>query len=807
MQNIRHSTRRQHGSALLAILIMLGIFATLLVGTLNRATSQNARNQSSADALVKAKDALIGYAATYQDSHPTEVFGYLPLPDLGSSRNANGTDEGNAAGSFAGNAKNLTVIGRLPWRALGLPALRDGQGECLWYAVSGSFQNMSKADVLNWDSLGHFDTYSSKGTSSSTVSTTGTNYHQRPVAIIFSAGAALTGQNRQTSTTDAVATCGGNYDARNYLDSYNADANINSIVNYYTSANNATGYAYSLTSVSDGSLLTALTAPKKIIIGDASTSTGLGKIANDRILVITADDIFKLVKQRSDFKADIDTMMTELAGCLSAMPTGTLPAASGSKGIDGPLGNATVANCLGLISTTKKANIRNNWKENLLYAKLPTPTPITGATNTGACEAALIFGGERTATQARAVSSDKSNPAMYLEDVNATSFPNGTAYSGIPAYDSTNPSSDVVICISTCLSISETSVDVQVGATKTLTVTNPACGTLTSTSNNSSVATVTFPSGVPTINGIGAGTTTVTIRDGAKTLPQITVNVAAAGGSTPPQVSFASNIGSFKKAGSSGAVVVGAGTVSLTNGSQVKGCFWYPTAKALSGKTMRAYFEFQLNYTEKANKNKKGYGLNFALLPSDTPSPDTKCGKNSRGGYGSSSSWPSTSFGIQMDTYYSSGENDPGPSSPPKNHVAFLPSNSINHASTSSVTSSCNATSPSTSITGCYHASSSGTPNWFEDSAKHKMRIEMQTLCNSSCSACGSSGSKALVKIWADCSDATCNDFSANYSATTPQVAYCTALPSTLNNVFFGFTSGNTGSENVTVSNFGIGFY
>ena len=223
-------------------MIMLTIIVTgmsvALLSMLSTTTLKNVRQEATAAALAQAKEALIGYAVTYRDNdHSNEVFGYLPLPDLGSSRNRT-AQEGNAAANFSGNAKNLTVIGRLPWRALALPPLRDGQGECLWYAVSGSFKNTSKADVLNWDSLGHFEIYSSNGTSSGTVSTTDANYGQRPVAIIFSAGVVLQGQNRQTSTIDTVSTCGGNYNAQNYLDSFNTDTNINNIVNYFAGTTN-----------------------------------------------------------------------------------------------------------------------------------------------------------------------------------------------------------------------------------------------------------------------------------------------------------------------------------------------------------------------------------------------------------------------------------------------------------------------------------------------------------------------------------------------------------------------------------------
>lgn len=439
----RKAARRQKGGALLIFLAVIGIAVILLVGFLTRKTQQLAHDEQTTHALSQAKDALIGYAVTYRDDgHPDQVFGYLPLPDLGSSRNGTtGPEEGDAAGNFSGNFKNLTVIGRLPWRALGLEALRDGQAECLWYAVSGSFQNSQKANVLNWDSLGHLDIHTSRGTSASTVSTSGSNYAQRPVAIIFSAGAPLPGQNRQTSTVDTVDACGGNYDVRNYLDTYSADVNINSIVNYFAgSTNNATGFAYNLTNTSNASLLdaAALAAPKNMIFGDIQV--GSTHVANDRMLIITADDIFRRIMKRSDFKTDIDTMMNNLAACLNGKP---LQAASaGNKGMD----NVTTQ-CTPTVGPQIK--VFQNWKENLLYATLATPAQITidGSPSTETCKAVLIFGGAKTGTQIRNTSTDKADPSNYLEGSNASAFPAGNAYSGAKLFNAANPSQDLVACI------------------------------------------------------------------------------------------------------------------------------------------------------------------------------------------------------------------------------------------------------------------------------------------------------------------------------------------------------------------------
>jgi type II secretory pathway pseudopilin PulG len=447
--------QRQRGVVFMIMLVIMvmGLVA-FFVSSLGSSALQLKRDEVTGQALAQAKEALIGYAVTYGDVHSGQMYGYLPLPDLGSTRNGT-PEEGNASGTFVGNTKNLTVIGRLPWRKLGLLPLRDSQGECLWYAVSGSFQNVQQADVLNWDSLGHFDIYSSNGTSPGTVSTTGANYAKRPVAIIFSAGAVLQGQNRQKSTTilDTVDTCGGNYNARNYLDSFNPDTNINNIVNYFTDPpNNSTGYAYSLAAASDGSQLSAaaLTTPKNIISGDIEVNIAGSpvKIANDRILTITTDDIFRPIIRRSDFRDQIRYLLDD-ADLRLQVETGhvlTTVAVSGigTKGADNVDCNA--------IGNAANKKFCLNWKEMLLLTEftLPSSIKIDSVINPS-CKRVLIFSGQKFGSQVRDSTTDKSNPANYLEGQNlaafATPIANNNNFSGWYTFDMNNPSADLMRCL------------------------------------------------------------------------------------------------------------------------------------------------------------------------------------------------------------------------------------------------------------------------------------------------------------------------------------------------------------------------
>ncbi len=192
---------RQHGAALMVMLIVLvlGVAATL-AGSLNSAALKNDSQKANELALAQAKEALIGYALTYADSHPGKTLGYLPCPDR--DGNAGGNDEGSSSTCSGVGSE----IGRLPWRTLHLPTLRDGNGECLWYAVSGSYKNNSTA-FMNWDNKGQLKMYDSNGAEISP---------DEVVALVISPGARTT-NNSSRSGNDAPI-CGGNYDSAAYLD-------------------------------------------------------------------------------------------------------------------------------------------------------------------------------------------------------------------------------------------------------------------------------------------------------------------------------------------------------------------------------------------------------------------------------------------------------------------------------------------------------------------------------------------------------------------------------------------------------------
>ncbi len=399
----------QRGVALLLILFMA---LTLGLCFLCRFTGNDeaaARARASQNALSEAKNALIGFTITYRETHPeaatglpVEAFGFLPCPD---------SDNDGEAESSCGE-KDVPAIGRLPWKTLGLPPLRDSDAQCLWYAVSGRAKNSPKSDALNWDTPGQLIVRQAAG-----ALLAGSAAHERPFAVILAPHAPLT---EQTRTTTTAAACGGNNSAANYLEMLDA---------LWSDPHHT------------GTLTIQLASPDSIDKG----------LNNDQGLWIGSSDIFSRVRKRGDFKHDIDTLLTDLAFYLNSLAPASLPAASsGNKGTDLVLDNylSTHADL-----PTRQARVLDNWRDNLLYAGGPEGNFTVNASPTR-CRAILLFGGARGArslvpagTQTRSTDEERNDPGMYLEGDHAARFPDNGVYTGATEYLAAVPTKDLVRCI------------------------------------------------------------------------------------------------------------------------------------------------------------------------------------------------------------------------------------------------------------------------------------------------------------------------------------------------------------------------
>jgi type II secretory pathway pseudopilin PulG len=188
--------RRQRGFVLILVLTLVAVAALWgITASLVTAAKRTDRNRATMAAIMQAKDALIAHSALYL-SRP----GSLPCPATGISGAA-----GIVCTAFGPPQPNA-MVGRFPWSTLGLPELRDANGEPLWYAISPDFRRVSGL-VVNSETQGQLELV-------------GLAPAQRVVAVIIAPGAPLTGQNRDPSVP-ANLTNVANYleGENNYLDS------------------------------------------------------------------------------------------------------------------------------------------------------------------------------------------------------------------------------------------------------------------------------------------------------------------------------------------------------------------------------------------------------------------------------------------------------------------------------------------------------------------------------------------------------------------------------------------------------------
>lgn len=273
---VTKSLKKQKGLALLVfVTLLLTASAAMTVRAVSGTNTQTDRDKITAAALAQAKDALIGYAITYGDTHPGEVHGYLPCPDAsGTALGGEGASEGNCG------AKDISAIGRLPWKTLNLTPLRAGDNECLWYAVSGTYKYNIKTGLMNWDTNGQLQVYASDGT---TLLTPADN---QAVAVIFAPGAAAAGQDRSGTTAPL---CGGNYTASNYLDAVGTfnNAIVSNVAN----------------------------ASSQFRLGIPTNQT------SDRMVFISKRDIWNALQKRNNFLSSLDNMTLKTAECIASFGT------------------------------------------------------------------------------------------------------------------------------------------------------------------------------------------------------------------------------------------------------------------------------------------------------------------------------------------------------------------------------------------------------------------------------------------------------------------------------------------------------
>ena len=351
--------RRQRGMFLPALLVLgaLGAVGWLLSHQTSAASRQLRQDMQTAHALAVAREALIGFAATYRSKeHPDADFGYLPCPDL----------DGDGSSETCGT-KDQTSVGRLPYLTLNLPDLRDGAGECLWYVVAGSVKNNPKPDVLNWDSSGRFRLHDGSGTA---IALPG-DQAGLAAALVIAAGPPRAGQHRSAGP----ARCGGDPEARN--------------IQHYVEALGATAGS-GIIDVRPGT--------------DAS---------NDRVAPITTGDIHRQLKRRGSYGPYLQSLLQATAACLAKSP---LPAVVAPEAL-GAVELGRLPPLDRLSGPCRNAELRDataNWAEMMRYARCRDGSDCL-AGSSGRCRGTLIFGGERGGGQPRITPADRQSTANYLE--------------------------------------------------------------------------------------------------------------------------------------------------------------------------------------------------------------------------------------------------------------------------------------------------------------------------------------------------------------------------------------------------------
>jgi hypothetical protein len=291
--------QQQAGIALILILTLMIVGAlSWFLASLNRNHYKIQYQNQTSLALSEAKEALLGFVASqYEESGG--VYVGLPCPDLGglvANEGLSEDDKGNNCGGTSLNPQNS--LGRFPWRSLGLPPLRDGWNECLWYAVAGPYKIDPRGLLVNEDTQGSFIIRQTENMSGSTRRVLGTisndslnpNDPQRPVAVIFAPGQRLGTQNRNQASD--VEICSGNYTASNYLESDNAVIGSETFV--FDSANT-----------------------DRDAVEDVITSSPYHDTINDVAIVITVSELFDFIRKRSDFTTNMQCLTQVITECIA----------------------------------------------------------------------------------------------------------------------------------------------------------------------------------------------------------------------------------------------------------------------------------------------------------------------------------------------------------------------------------------------------------------------------------------------------------------------------------------------------------
>ena len=278
--------------ALLALLILAGLVGLVLVTTVVGSAPDDANATARLSwRSARAKESLIAYAVTYMDdaSERCPRLPALPRPGIATSLREGAASGTCGTGIYRRHHRRSNEIGRLPWYTLGIEPLRDGYGECLWYAVSATFKNNPEPALLNWDSQGRFQIVGPDGT----TLLAGATDPDLVVAVIMAPGATFGSQTRRgEGHRDA--------DLRREL---RRPTTWTALVAGGTAVDNA-----------DSDHQRRPHREWRFIQG-ARRST-----FNDRLVYITVRDIWDAIARRTDLQTRFNDLTRQVAVCIASYP-------------------------------------------------------------------------------------------------------------------------------------------------------------------------------------------------------------------------------------------------------------------------------------------------------------------------------------------------------------------------------------------------------------------------------------------------------------------------------------------------------
>jgi hypothetical protein len=331
--------------------------------------------------------------------------------------------------------------------------------------------------MLSWDTPGQFDIEQANPSSAVPVLRAGPDPASRAVAVLIAPGAPLPG--KLPAPHPNAPQCQGSYFASDYLDS--ADG----VDNAATPA-----------------------ATKSFVVAEHSGTY------NDRLVYITAQEIFAEVERQQSFKMRIRQMMNHAADCIAGFAKYHQPTDPGDKRLPWamPLAlasesayntNANYRDAIGQLSGRLPFDVRRscdavlgvtcpslerqllgtsslycspttwtaeddwwyqNWKDQLFYALALNHGPDTSST-TNPCPyclkvngannyaAVLAFSGRSLSGHKRSTLADKIDIANYLEGRNASNHPNVAGDGDYQNGATTATFNDVVVCIDDQLNV------------------------------------------------------------------------------------------------------------------------------------------------------------------------------------------------------------------------------------------------------------------------------------------------------------------------------------------------------------------